>query len=223
MKDIKAVMFDLDGTLLDTLSDLANCMNQALASFGFPQHDETFYRKAVGDGIHLLAIRSLPETSQHEEQVTQLIQSMREIYDQNWMCQTKPYDGIEALLQALQSRGIQMAVLSNKPDEKTRQCVDHYFGLDAFQIVMGASEHFPLKPAPQAVKHIEHSLQIHTDHWLYVGDTNTDMLTAKNANMYAIGVTWGFRDADELRAHGADTIIDSPMELIDILKNKTLI
>ena len=130
------------------------------------------------------------------------------------MNQTEPYDGIPALLQELQNRSIRMAVLSNKPHDKTLICLDHYFHDTPFDCIMGASDRFPLKPAPAAVDHITHSLGISKSDWLYLGDTNTDMQTARNAGIRPVGVTWGFRTRQELLAHGADIIIDQPRELL---------
>jgi phosphoglycolate phosphatase len=212
---VKAVLFDLDGTLLDTLADLANAMNQALCNLGYPVHAQECYKTAVGDGVHLLAERVLPKEHQTPETVARLVREMQQIYSRNWMNQTRPYAGIQDLLTELSRREISAAVLSNKPDDKTQICVDHYFTKNQFAFVMGATQAFPLKPAPDAAMHIMQELSIPASQWVYLGDTNTDMLTARNAGIKAVGVTWGFRDARELREAGAELIIDHPMALLD--------
>ena len=210
----RAVLFDLDGTLLDTLADLADSMNQALAHLGYPQHPQEYFKTAVGDGVYLLAERVLPPDDRRPDKVHALVQEMQKIYSKGWMKKTQPYAGIHELITELQSRAIRLAVLSNKPDEKTRTCIKHYFTTDAFDLVMGASAQFPLKPDSAAVEHILRMLDIPKDEWLYLGDTNTDMLTAQNAGLKAVGVTWGFRSREELLASGANIIIDHPLELI---------
>ena len=212
--NVRAILFDLDGTLLDTIADLADAMNQALASAGFPQRSLADYKVAVGDGVVRLAERVLPAGHRDTATLAALVQDMQRIYSTCWMNQTRPYDGIPELLDELQARGIRTAVLSNKPEKKTRQCVTHYFESHRFDLVLGASEQYPLKPDPTAVHHILASMQIPAEQWLYLGDTDTDMQTARNANLKAVGVTWGFRDRKELLDNGADTIIDTPLQLL---------
>lgn len=217
MHNKTAIIFDLDGTLLDTLSDLTDAMNSALESFGLPSHNEIFYKQAVGDGIHLLAKRSLPKQQRTEEMTHRLVETMRQVYSQNWNNKTQPYANIPELLSALQNRHLQSAILSNKPDEKTKQCIAHYFPKHAFSIVMGASDLYPLKPHPAAVIQILKLIQVEKEHCLYVGDTNTDMQTARNAGLTAVGVSWGFRDSAELKEHGADIIVDTPLDLLNYI------
>ncbi len=215
---VRAILFDLDGTLLDTLADLADAMNQALVNLGFQTHPQAFYKTAVGDGVHLLAERVLPQANRIPKTISTLVAEMQKIYSKAWMNKTKPYDGIPAMLADLQRRSISTAILSNKPDDKTQVCVQHYFG-DQFDIVMGASESFPLKPDPTAADNIIHRTGISKDKWLYLGDTNTDMQTARNAGIKAVGVTWGFRTRHELLESGADIIIDHPIDLLPHLTN----
>lgn len=213
----RAVMFDLDGTLLDTIEDLGNAMNNTLESLGFPTHDYAFYKKAVGDGAPQLTERSLPPPARTPEGIRQALMIMRAEYEKRWACRTCPYAGIVALLSALHRKGIIMAVLSNKPDAKTRDCVAHFFPDTPFAIVRGAQDNMPLKPAPDAALAICRELTIPLDQWLYVGDTDTDMQTAVNAGLYGVGAAWGFRDREELLAYGAQTVIDTPGELLPLL------
>jgi phosphoglycolate phosphatase len=212
-----AAMFDLDGTLLDTLADLGDSMNITLAALGFPTHDYPFYRKAVGDGAPQLVTRSLPPAARTPDTIQAALIRMRAEYERRWTLKTGPYDGILALLEDLRRRGTVITVLSNKPDAKTRDCVAHFFPDVPFAAVRGAREGVPLKPDPAAALAILRELDIPAEEWLYVGDTDTDMQTAVSAGIFAVGAAWGFRDRDELLAHGARSVIDSPAELLPLL------
>ena len=213
----KAVVFDLDGTLLDTLEDLADATNRALARFGFPAHELAAYNYFVGDGLRNLILRTLPEGHRDDETLAETIQAFQEEYGRNWADKTRPYEGIPELLDALTERGVPMAVLSNKPDEFTRLCVAKLLPRWSFEPVQGVSETNPKKPDPIGALVIAERLGIAPAEFLYVGDTNTDMKTANAAGMFAVGVTWGFRPAAELLAHGAKVLIDRPAELLDLL------
>lgn len=218
---IRAILFDLDGTLLDTLADLADSMNQALAALGFPTHPRDFYHTAVGDGIEVFAERVLPEANRTPATIAKLVSEMQKSYALGWRNQTKPYSGIPTLLAELDRRSIRKAVLSNKPDNKTKECVQHFFGSNTFNIIMGATKAFPLKPDPTAALHIVKMLGIPKQNCLYMGDTNTDMQTAVGAGIRAVGVTWGFRPREELVANGADVTIDKPCDLLAYLDTAT--
>ena len=213
----RAAMFDLDGTLLDTLADLGDSMNITLAAFGFPTHEYPFYRKAVGDGAPQLVTRSLPPEARTPETIRTALVRMRAEYERRWTLKTGPYDGILSLLADLHRRGTVITVLSNKPDAKTRDCVAHFFPGIPFAVVRGARDGVPLKPDPAAALAIVRQLDIPAGEWLYVGDTDTDMQTAVSAGLFAVGAAWGFRDRDELLAHGAQTVIDAPAELLPLL------
>jgi len=213
----QAVMFDLDGTLLDTLEDLGDAANLMLRERGFPEHDYAFYRHAVGDGAWMLAKRSLPADRRDEDAVAEAHDALRRHYDANWDLKTHPYDGIPAMLDELVARGVVLTVLSNKPDAGVQKCVSRFFPADRFAVTRGVVPGGPLKPDPAAALAIVEVLQIPLDAWLYVGDTNTDMQTARAAGMFAVGCTWGFRDREELLAYGADAIIDHPAELLQLL------
>jgi phosphoglycolate phosphatase len=147
----------------------------------------------------------------------QALLRLRGEYEQRWTAKTRPYEGIEPLIRELRERGLALAVLSNKPDAKTSDCVNHFFPSSPFTIVRGAIDSIPLKPAPDAALAISRQLAIPPGQWLYVGDTDTDMQTAVRAGFFPVGAAWGFRDREELIAHGALTVIDEPAELLELL------
>ncbi|HUU58374.1 MAG TPA: HAD family hydrolase [Phycisphaerae bacterium] len=212
-----AVLFDLDGTLLDTLADLADSMNAALEGLGFPRHPEEAYRYFVGDGVKMLAARALPDRHRSEETIGRAVEAVRAQYARRWDCKTRPYEGIPELLSALSRRGVTAAVLSNKPDDFTKLCVAKLLPDWQFAAVQGVSETVPPKPDPTGAVHVTRGLGIPAGEFLYLGDTNTDMKTAVAAGMFPVGAAWGFRTADELRANGARKLIDHPMELLELL------
>jgi phosphoglycolate phosphatase len=212
----RAVMFDLDGTLLDTLEDLGDAANRMLRERGFPEHEYAFYRHAVGDGARMLAKRSLPDDHQDEVSVTEAHDALRRYYDAGWDVKTRPYDGIPEMLDQLREREAVLAVLSNKPDSGVQNCVSRFLSTDLFVAIRGVVPNGPIKPDPAAALAIVEELGIPAEAWLYVGDTNTDMQTAAAAGLFAVGCTWGFRDREELLATGADAIIDQPAELLPL-------
>ncbi len=214
----KAVMFDLDGTLLDTLLDLAESMNSVLEKLGFPQHPVDKYRYFVGDGMKMLARRALPQSAD-EQTVLRCHELMREEYGSRWDKKTRPYDGILELLEELNGRNLILTVFSNKPDDFTRQVVAHFFRPGIFHIVMGAGQ-FPPKSDPSGALYIAQQCSIETSSFLYVGDTNTDMKTAIGAGMFPVGVTWGFRSREELVNAGAKCTISRPDELLALVTNE---
>jgi len=213
-----AVIFDLDGTLLDTLADLADSMNAVLANSDFPQHPVDAYRYFVGEGMEMLVRRALPgEAAESEEAVAQHLAAMKEDYARRWANKTRPYAGVPEMLDALVSRGLPLAVLSNKPEEFTATMVGQLLSRWGFREVRGMRPGVPAKPDPTAAWAIATSLKVESAACLYVGDTATDMKTAVAAGMFAVAVTWGFRERDELLANGADAVVDEPAELLDLL------
>lgn len=212
----KAVIFDLDGTLLDTLEDLADSMNAALQQLNFPVHPTEKYRYFVGDGMRQLARRVLP-ADEDESMVDTTIKLMSAEYDKRWKAKTKPYPGLEELLDHLAAAELQMAVLSNKPDAFTKIMVPALLPRWSFHPVLGARLGVPVKPDPQSALEIADIWGISLDKILYVGDTGTDMLTANAAGMQAVGAAWGFRTVEELLKAGARAIIHHPMELLQFL------
>lgn len=214
MTMIKAVIFDLDGTLLNTLDDLADSMNRVLDRMGLPGHPREDYKYFVGDGIEKLAYRVLPEENRNKEELARCVTEMREEYGNHWHDQTHIYEGIEAMLSGLARRNIKPAILSNKPDRFTQLTVSHYFPDWNFFPVIGITPGIPKKPDPAGAFQIMNQLQLTPRDCLFLGDTSTDMLTAGEAGIFAVGALWGFRTRDELITSGARALIESPEELL---------
>jgi phosphoglycolate phosphatase len=214
---IEAVLFDLDGTLLDTLDDIAGCGNWMLAQNGWPIHDIEAYKYFVGGGAEKLIASIVPEDARAPGELARVREIYLRRYRERATDKTRPYDGVPELLDALEKRGVKTAVVSNKPDEDTRQTVKHFFGKRRFGFVIGSRPGLPLKPDPAAVNLAIESIGVSAEKCVYAGDSGTDMTTAKNAGCMAVGVTWGFRERDELEAGGADRLIDSPEELLGLL------
>jgi phosphoglycolate phosphatase len=206
------VLFDLDGTLVDSLADLANATNHVLAQLGYPTHPREAYRQFVGDGARVLCERALPADQQHRVEETQHL--LRAYYADHWADLTQPYPGIPETVAGLAARGVQLAVFSNKPDDFTKRMVAHYFPTTKFSVVRGQLPKVPLKPDPTGARQIAEELRVPPAEWIYLGDTNTDMRTARNAGMYAVGVLWGFRESEELVAAGAQTLVARPEEIL---------
>jgi phosphoglycolate phosphatase len=208
-----AVIFDLDGTLLDTLADIGNAANDVLLEMGEPTHPLDSYRTMVGDGVSTLFLRALPRCNSDPSLHQKCILAFERHYATRWNQSTAPYAGIADLLDWLVEHATPIAVLSNKPQAFTQKCVDEFLPRWRFEIVLGASDRFPKKPDPASARFVIEQLQTTPRKTLYVGDTNTDMWTAKGAGCWPVGVTWGFRSRAELIESGAQTIIDHPSDL----------
>jgi len=220
-KIFKAVLFDLDGTLLDTLEDLADSMNTVLRSLGFDEHKADDYRYFVGDGIEVLCQRVVPK--RHRDQqvlINKCIADMKQEYGRRWDRKTKPYKGIQQMLNYLAANGIKMAVLSNKPDEFTRLTVTRLLSRWKFDVILGQRSNVPRKPDPAAALEIARRLGMKPYEIVYLGDTSIDMKTAIAAGMYPVGALWGFRTKAELLESGARMIIAKPSELLSLFKVK---
>jgi phosphoglycolate phosphatase len=217
MTTIAAVLFDLDGTLLDTLQDLADAANQTLTQQGFPSHAPDAYRYFVGEGVRRLFWQALPAEARDERTVACCAEQFREAYAACWHVHTRPYPGIPELLQALTQRGVSRAVLSNKPDHFTQLCVREKLGAFAFQAVWGQREGRPLKPDPTSAREVAAQLGLAPAQIVYLGDSGVDMQTAVAAGMYPVGALWGFRPREELTAGGARTVVQEPAELWPLL------
>ncbi len=213
----KAVLFDLDGTLLNTLDDLADSMNDVLRHFGFPAHPVPAYKYFVGDGLEKLVYRAVPEDRRDEATLAACLAAMRQDYDRRWADKTAPYDGIPELLDGLAALGLPMTVFSNKPDEFTRVMVARLLPRWRFEAVFGARPGVPKKPDPAVPLEMAQRLQVPPAEWLYLGDTNTDMRTARAAGMYPAGVLWGFRPAEELLESGAQVLVEKPGDVLKLL------
>ncbi len=214
MKKKKAVIFDLDGTLLDTIRDIASAMNFVLEKEGFPTHSVDDYKIFVGDGMANLACRVLPEGHWDLETIHRCVKLVKKQYAKTWHKTTKPYEGIEGLLDELVARKVKIAILSNKPDEFTKQNAKRFLKKWKFTAVVGAREGVPIKPDPTAALDIAKKFKLSPKDIVFAGDTNTDMLTAKSAGMLGVGVLWGFRGKRELLANGAKAVIKKPGELL---------
>ncbi len=212
----KAVIFDLDGTLLNSLEDIADSANGVLSNHDLPTHKPDDYKIFVGSGISELMTRALPE--KNPDTIDDYVKEFREEYARNWNVKTKPYAGIAAMLDELVSRKIKIAVLSNKLHAFTKQCVDELLPRWKFNIVMGLQNDIPPKPDPTSALQIAKQLNIDPPHILYVGDSDIDMKTALAACMHPVGVLWGFRTKKELQKNGAKTLIKKPQELLDLIE-----
>ena len=215
--NFEAVIFDLDGTLLDTIADLTDSMNIALSHLGFPGHDVESCKMFVGDGVEMFAFRALPEHSRDQAMVTKCAAFMREEYSKRWAKKTRPYDGVPELLDELSRRNLKMAILSNKPDDSTKEMVAEILSKWRFHPVAGAQLSVPKKPDPTRAIQISQELRVSPEQFLYLGDTGTDMRTAQGAGMFAVGALWGFRTAEELEHAGAKVLVKHPREVLGLL------
>ena len=211
----QAVIFDLDGTLLNTLEDIANSANSTMEKYGFPIHNVNSYRYFVGDGITMLISRVLPADKRNDDIIAKCVEAFRENYSRSWNLNTRMYDGIPELLDALTAKHMKMAILSNKPDDFTKHCVHELLPNWRFEVILGQRDGIPQKPDPLGANEIAENLGILPAQFLYLGDTAVDMKTAINAGMFPVGALWGFRPPDELREHGAKAMIERPMELLN--------
>jgi len=212
--NFKAVIFDLDGTLLDTLEEIADSMNGTLIRLGFPIHDLEAYRYLTGDGIVALITNALPAGGRDESTIRKAGEILREEYQQRWALKTKLYDGIPELLEELTRRGISLNILSNKMDEFTQRAARQFLGRWTFDRILGDGSRFLRKPDPAAALHIAAERNLGPAEVIYLGDTSTDMMTAIAAGMFPVGALWGFRDRDELLASGARAVISHPLEFL---------
>ena len=214
MKQYDTYIFDLDGTLLNTLDDLASSVNFALQSYGMPIHTRDDIRRFVGNGVRLLMIRAVPD-GEKNPQFEEVFNTFRQYYMQHSLDSTRPYDGIQEVLLTLRQRGCRLAVVSNKFDAATKELCKYFFP-HSIEVAVGEheAEGIRKKPAPDTVIEALSQLGVNADNAVYVGDSDVDLQTARNAGLPCISVLWGFRDKDFLLAHGATTFITSPQELL---------
>lgn len=213
----RLVIFDLDGTLLNTIADLANSTNHALNQLGYPTHEPEEYNFMVGNGINKLFERALPEGEKTEENVLRVRREFIPYYDQHNADESRPYPGIPELLERLQAKGIQMAVASNKYQAATEKLIAHYFPNIKFIAVFGQRDGVNVKPDPAIVEDILRISGTPKQEVLYVGDSGVDMQTARNAGVTACGVTWGFRPLAELESFNPRYIIEVPQLISDLI------
>lgn len=213
----RLVIFDLDGTLLDTVADLASATNHALRECGFPVHDGAAYYNFVGRGINMLFRNALPESERTDENIARMRSFFLPYYNIHNTDESRPYEGIPQLLHILSERGVALAVASNKYQQATEKLIRHFFPDICFSLVLGQREGFPLKPDPAIVNVIREQTATEREATLYVGDSGIDMLTAAHAGVESVGVTWGFRPVSELTDNGACHLADTPDEILSYI------
>lgn len=217
MNNYTTCVFDLDGTLINSLGDLADCCNEALSLYELPTHSIDEYRYFVGSGIKNLIKRSMGEKSSDETLATAVYRTFNILYNEKCLDRTKPYDGISDLLSKLKKSGVKIGVLSNKSDEFANRIVDALFEHGEPDVVWGKRENFPIKPEPQSLYAVIEELHSDRDKCLYIGDSDVDVITAKNADIDFCGVEWGFRGAKELISAGAKKVAKKPIDIYNLV------
>jgi phosphoglycolate phosphatase len=212
-----AVLFDLDGTLLDTLDDIADAANRVLSTNGYPTHAVGAFRFFVGEGARTLVHRVLPERARDDANVDRMYAEFRREYALNWNAKTRPYDGIPGMLDGVVGRGLKIAVLSNKPDDFTRKCVEELLPRWKFDAVLGHHDGIRPKPDPAGAFSVARGLDVPPEQILYLGDSSIDMRTAVASGMFPLGALWGFRPREELEMSGARLVIARPADLLVVL------
>ena len=218
----KLVIFDLDGTLLNTIEDLGNAANYALSENGYPTHSLASYPFFVGNGVRNLIRKALPDEARVDSVIDALLKDFKEYYNEHNTDCTKPYDGIEELLVRLQENGVAMAVASNKYQQATDKIVDHFFPNINFVAIHGQREGVNVKPDPSVVFAILGEAKVPKVDVLYVGDSGVDMETARRACVDSVGVTWGFRSEKELNEYHADKIVNKASDIYDIVMSSEM-
>ena len=217
----KACIFDLDGTLADTLESLTFSVNETLKEMGLSVITKEQCRRFVGNGAKVLMEKAIESGGGcAEDRIEEGMERYRRIFDANCTYHVIPYEGIETLLKTLKSRNIKLAVLSNKPDVQTVKVVEELFGKGMFDWIQGQKEGVPRKPDPSAALAIAESLGITAKETVYIGDSEVDIATGRAANMLTVGVAWGFRGAAELEEAGAGCIVSSPDEIVQLIGKK---
>jgi phosphoglycolate phosphatase len=223
---IKAIIFDLDGTLLNTLEDIAGAMNTSLAELGMPTHLEDDYKGFVGSGLLEMCRRVMPSNKQSSKDIEALGLKFWDHYDQMWFLHTKPYPGVMYLIQLSIARKLKLAILSNKPHYFTKKMIRHFFrGVmikhfkNPFGVYSGEQKDKPAKPDPTVALELAHKLNVDPANIAFVGDSDVDIKTANNAGMIAVGAAWGFRSKQELIDAGADLVFETPLEFVKYLES----
>lgn len=214
---MKLVIFDLDGTLLDTKEDLIESINYTLKKFGYQQEEPSVYLDLVGKGIKAVIEHALPEPVRTKEEIARLKSQFECYYSAHMMRLTKPYPGVIELLTELRHRGVVLAVVSNKAQEEARELIRHYFKSGTFDVVLGQREGEPMKPNPAIVNEILGTTGMDEKDALYVGDSTVDIETAHKAGIISVAVTWGFFTRQELKKYGADYVVDNPADVLKLI------
>ena len=215
----KVVIFDLDGTLLNTLEDIADCTNEVMKQNDFPISELSRYNYFVGNGIEDMVRSALPESERNNDSfVKKCTLEFANIYKDGWKNKTSIYDGILDLIRIIKSKNMKIAILSNKPDNFTKETIAHFFKDTEFDAIWGKKDEFPLKPSPESALALIKKLNVKAADVLYVGDTSIDMITAESSGFTSVGVLWGFRTEKELEVSGAQYIVKHPKEIIKIIE-----
>jgi phosphoglycolate phosphatase len=214
----KAILFDLDGTLINSLRDIASSVNRVLSLHGFPIHSTDAYRYFIGDGVMTLIQRALPGDQRDENTIQICHEEFTRDYGQHWNTETSIYNGIAEMLNTVCTRNIRLSILSNKPHEFTLKCVQAYLNQWPFEIVLGHQAEIPKKPDPAGALLISQQMRLPASAFLYLGDTAVDMQTAVAAGMFPAGALWGFRTKEELVASGAKALLNQPMEILSLIE-----
>ncbi len=215
---INAIIFDLDGTLLNTIDDICDSLNIALSNEGYKTYTSEETKAFVGSGVKIMVERALGNQLYTSEAFEEIRKTYMKEYEVRQSIKTHPYEGIIDMLVELKRMGIKIGLLSNKPHQDTLRVVDHYFGLDKFDVILGQREGVPIKPDPTSLFELIKCLDTSKDKCLFVGDSDVDMKTANNGGVKKIGVLWGFRTFNDLKENNADYIVSSTKEIIDIVK-----
>lgn len=214
----KLAIFDLDGTLTDTLESIQISVNKTLEVFNIPPVEIDYYRYFVGDGAKELLRRTLKHVNVQEEEMLEEVQKVySSVFEEYCRYHVHPYDGILELLSSLKEKNVKLAVLSNKPHLRTIEVVEEFFGDNCFDMIQGQCDELPKKPSPEGIFKMAEKFLVEKEEIIYLGDTNTDMLTGKNAGVFTVGALWGFRDRKELEENHADAVIEHPMELLQFI------
>jgi phosphoglycolate phosphatase len=214
----KAVIFDLDGTLLDTIGDIIDSMNVVLTDLGCPKHSVDAYKTFIGDGLDMMVTRSLPETMRDEHRVRTCVEAMRKEYGQRWARTSKPFKNIPELLDGLMAMDMKISVFSNKLDVFTKEMVTVLLGNWQFHTVLGLNDDIPRKPDPAGALAIARAMHVEPEQCIFVGDSNIDMQTALRAGMRPVGVLWGYQDRERLISGGAVDLLSDPLDLLSVLE-----
>ncbi len=214
---MKALIFDLDGTLINSLDDLADAINMMLTERGYPTQPREVFPLYIGDGVRSLVERALPPEALETLNIDACVADYQRCYHATWNQKTRPYPGIFDMLTALKLRGLKVGVLSNKPHAFTVLCCDHFFPENTFDFVLGARDTVPRKPHPAGALEIAEIFGVLPSECAYIGDSGIDMETGVRAGMLPVGVLWGFRGEEELRAKGAQKLVSKAAEIVEMV------
>ncbi|MFP4266913.1 MAG: HAD family hydrolase [Spirochaetaceae bacterium] len=217
-----SVIFDLDGTLLYTIPDIADAINNVLLRYGYPEHEREFYRTAVGWGLYKATRIALPDEDISDEKVQRMGDEVVSRYRENPVASTVPYSGVVDLLDTLVDRGIRLSVLSNKEDGLTKDVVSRTLGTKYFEVIRGRSTDFPAKPDPAGALFIMEQMGVRPEEVIYVGDSDVDMETAVRGGMYPVGVLWGYRSREEILDGGAKMLVSEPKEILSLFSERVV-